>query len=179
MGNAGGIDRTNRLREKRSRGENGRKPAQREIVQDPADGSGADGDSGPRDRKGEFDPQTAAKHQRERRGFDDKILSMYSLGISTQGIQENLKDIYNAEVSLELISRVTDGVKGLVEEWRNRPPGPFCPVIFPGALWVNIRDEGRITKKAVYAATKLPMALAVRLDGQKELGETEFRTGCG
>jgi len=117
----------------------------------------------PRDREGEFEPQIIAKHQREWRGFDNKILSMYGLGMSTQGIQENLKEIYNVDVSPELISRVTDEVKGLVEEWRNRPLEPFYPVIFFDALRVNIRDEGHISKKAIY------LALAIRLDGQKEL----------
>ena len=127
----------------------------------------------PRDRDGEFDPQIVAKHQREWRGFDDKILSMYGLWLSTQAIQENLKEIYNVDVSPELVSRVTDEVKGLVEEWRNRPLEPFYPVIFFDALRVNIRDEGHVSKKAVY------LALSIRLDGQKELGETKFRTVCG
>jgi len=117
----------------------------------------------PRDRDGEFDPQIVAKHQREWRGFDDKILSMYGLGLSTQAIQENLKEIYNVDVSPELVSRVTDEVKGLVEEWRNRPLEPFYPVVFFDALRVNIRDEGHVCKKAIY------LALAIRLDGQKEL----------
>jgi transposase-like protein len=117
----------------------------------------------PRDRNGEFEPQVIPKHQREWRGFDQKILSMYGLGLSTKAIQENLKDIYNVEVSPELISRVTDEVKGLVEEWRNRPLEPLYPVIFFDALRVNIRDEGHVSKKAVY------LALAIRLDGQKEL----------
>ena len=117
----------------------------------------------PRDRDGEFEPKIVPKHQREWRGFDEKILSMYSLGLSTKAIQENLKDIYNVEVSPELISRVTDEVKGLVEEWRSRPVEPFYPVIFFDALRVNIRDEGHISKKAVY------LALAIRIDGQKEL----------
>jgi transposase-like protein len=39
---------------------------------------------------------------------------MYGLGLSTKAIQENLKDIYNVDVSPELISRVTDEVKSLV-----------------------------------------------------------------
>jgi transposase-like protein len=116
----------------------------------------------PRDRDGEYDPQIVAKHQREWRGFDDKILSMYGLGLSTQAIQENLKEIYNIDVSPELISRVTDEVKGLVEEWRNRPLEPLYPVVFFDALRVNIRDEGHISKKSVY------LALAIRADGQKE-----------
>jgi len=117
----------------------------------------------PRDRNGEFEPKVIPKHQREWRGFDNKILSMYGLGLSTKAIQENLKEIYNVEVSPELISRVTDEVKGLVEEWRNRPLEPFYPVVFFDALRVNIRDEGQVSKKAVY------LALAIRLDGQKEL----------
>jgi transposase-like protein len=117
----------------------------------------------PRDRNGDFKPVIIPKHQREWRGFDDKILSMYSLGMSTQGIQENIKEIYNVDISPELVSRVTDEVKGLVEEWRSRPLEPFYPVVFFDALRVNIRDEGHIIKKAVY------MALSIRLDGQKEI----------
>jgi len=117
----------------------------------------------PRDREGEYEPQIIAKHQREWRGFDDKILSMYGLGLSTKAIQENLKEIYNVDVSPELISRVTDEVKGLVEEWRSRPLEPMYPVVFFDALRVNIRDEGHISKKAIY------LALAIGLDGQKEL----------
>jgi len=117
----------------------------------------------PRDRNGEYEPQIVPKHQREWRGFDDKILSMYALGLSTKAIQENLKDIYNVDVSPETISRATDEVKGLVEEWRSRPLEAMYPVLFLDALRVNIRDEGHVSKKAVY------IALAIRLDGQKEV----------
>jgi transposase-like protein len=117
----------------------------------------------PRDREGDFEPKIVPKHQREWRGFDEKILSMYGLGLSTKAIQENIKEIYNVDISPELVSRVTDEVKALVDEWRNRPLDAFYPVIFLDALRVNIRDEGHIVKKAVY------IALAIRLDGQKEL----------
>jgi transposase-like protein len=48
----------------------------------------------------------------ERHGFDNKILSMYGLGLSTKAIQENLKDIYNVDVPPDLVSRATDEVKG-------------------------------------------------------------------
>ena len=117
----------------------------------------------PRDRDGEFEPQIIGKHQREWRGFDEKILAMYSHGMSTQGIQATIKDIYNVDVSTELVSRVTDEIKVLVDEWRNRPLEPLYPVVFFDALRVNIRSEGHVAKKAVY------LALAIRMDGQKEI----------
>jgi transposase-like protein len=117
----------------------------------------------PRDREGSFEPQIVPKHQREFRGFDDKILSMYALGLTTRQIQDHLKDIYAVEVSPELISRVTDEVKELAAEWRGRPLEGFYPVLFLDALRVNIRDGSTVVKKSVY------LALAIRLDGQKEL----------
>jgi len=117
----------------------------------------------PRDREGSFEPQIVPKHQREFRGFDDKILSMYALGLTTRQIQDHLKDIYAVEVSPELISRVTDEVKELVSEWRSRPLESFYPILFLDALRANIRDGATVVKKSVY------LALAIRLDGQKEL----------
>ena len=117
----------------------------------------------PRDRDSEFQPQIIAKHDREFKGFDDKILSMYSFGMTTRDISAHLKEIYNVDVSAELISRVTDSVKDLLDEWRARPLEPFYPIIFLDALMVNIKEGAHITKKAVY------LALAIRSDGQKEL----------
>ena len=73
----------------------------------------------PRDRDGEFEPQIIQKHQREWRGFDEKILAMYSHGMSTQGIQATIKDIYNVDISAELVSRVTGEVKGMMGDLLN------------------------------------------------------------
>ncbi|MDR0597819.1 MAG: IS256 family transposase [Treponema sp.] len=117
----------------------------------------------PRDREGVFEPQIVPKRQKAFRGFDDKILSMYALGLTTRQIQEHLQDIYAVDVSPELISRVTDEVKELAAEWRGRSLEAFYPVLFLDALRVNIREGGRVVKKSVY------LALAIRMDGQKEL----------
>ncbi|MDR0556709.1 MAG: transposase [Treponema sp.] len=67
----------------------------------------------PRDREGVFEPQIVPKRQKEFRVFDDKILSMYALSLTTRRIQEHLKDVYAVDVPLELTSRVTDEAKEL------------------------------------------------------------------
>jgi putative transposase len=117
----------------------------------------------PRDRDGEFEPVIIPKHKREFKGFDDKILSMYARGMTTREISGHLKEIYGTEVSPELISRATDSVKELLDEWRSRPLEPFYPVLFLDALVIPVKDDSKIQKKAFF------LALAIRMDGQKEL----------
>ena len=67
-------------------------------------------DEVPRDRAGSFDPQLIPKGQRRFDGFDDKILSLYERGMTVGEIQGHLAELYGAEVSPDLISRVTDAV---------------------------------------------------------------------
>jgi putative transposase len=79
---------------------------------------------------------------------------MYALGLTTRQIQDHLKDIYAADVSPELISRVTGGAKELAAEWRSRALEPLYPVLFLDALRVNIREGATVVKKSVYVALK-------------------------
>src|SRR6266702_1272017 len=117
----------------------------------------------PRDRAGSFEPLLIAKGQRRFDGFDDKILSLYARGMTVREIQGHLAELYGAEVSPDLISRVTDAVLDEVREWQNRPLDPVYPVVFFDALRVKIRDEGMVKNKAVY------VALALNPDGEKDV----------
>src|SRR5918912_744551 len=117
----------------------------------------------PRDRAGSFEPQLIAKGQTRFDGFDDKILSLYARGMTVREIQGHLAELYGAEVSPDLISRVTDAVLEEVREWQSRPLDPVYPVVFFDALRVKIRDEGLVKTKAVY------VALALNPDGEKDV----------
>ncbi len=117
----------------------------------------------PRDRHSEFEPQIIQKGQRRFTGFDDKILSMYARGMTVRDIQGHLKDIYNVDVSPELISTVTNGVLDMVKEWQSHPLDAVYPIMYFDALRMKIRDEGRVVNKAVY------LALGVNMDGHKEI----------
>jgi transposase-like protein len=45
----------------------------------------------PRDRDGSFEPKIVRKRQRRFQGFDDKILALYSRGLSTRDIEAHLE----------------------------------------------------------------------------------------
>jgi len=117
----------------------------------------------PRDRNGQFEPQIVAKHQRSFSSFDDKIIALYARGLTTRDIQAHLHEIYDVTVSPELISHVTDAVMEEVNDWQSRPLAAIYPILYLDALFVNVREQGRVSKKAVY------LALAITLEGHKEL----------
>ena len=106
----------------------------------------------PRDRKGSFEPQIVRKGQRRFEGFDDKILALYSRGLSTRDIEAHLAEIYGVQVGRDLISRVTDAVMEDVREWQQRPLDDVYPVVFLDALVLKIREGGTVQRRACYLA---------------------------
>jgi putative transposase len=117
----------------------------------------------PRDRNGTFEPKLIKKRQRRLEGFDDKVLYLYSSGLSTRGIQEQLEELYGVEVSPTLISNVTNAVMDDVRAWQSRPLSSVYPILYFDALFVKSRQEGPVKNKAVY------LALGINLLGEKEL----------
>jgi putative transposase len=117
----------------------------------------------PRDREGTFEPRLIGKHERRFTGFDDKILALYARGMTVREIQGFLAEMYDVEVSPDLISTVTDGIVAEVTAWQGRPLERMYPVVFFDALRVKIRDEATVRIKAIY------LALAVLPDGHREI----------
>jgi transposase-like protein len=117
----------------------------------------------PRDRHGRFDPALIAKYQRRFPGFDDKIIALYSRGMSTRDIQAHVGELYGVSISPDLVSVVTDSVIDEVRAWQSRPLESTYAVVFFDALRVKIRDEGLVQNKAVY------LAIGMRCSGHKEV----------
>jgi putative transposase len=117
----------------------------------------------PRDRKATYQPQIVPKGQRRWDGFDDKIIAMYSRGMSTRDMQSALKDMYGVDVSPTLISDVTDAVMDEVHAWQARPLDAVYPIVYFDALVVKVHDNKRIVNKAIC------LALGVNSQGHKEL----------
>ena len=74
----------------------------------------------PRDRNGSFEPQLLRKHQTRLTQMDDQILTLYAKGLSTREIVEAFKEMYDADVSATLISKVTDRVLEQITAWQSR-----------------------------------------------------------
>ncbi len=118
----------------------------------------------PRDRKGEFDPRLVKKNQSSLSGdIEEKILSMYAKGMSTNDIESHIRDIYGLSVSDTTISRVTDKILPVVKEWQMRPLESIYAVVFLDAIHFHVRSDGQIIKKAVY------IAIGVQMDGIRDV----------
>jgi putative transposase len=117
----------------------------------------------PRDRAGTFEPQLVAKYQRRLEGFDEKVLALYGRGMSVRDIQSHLRELYGTDVAPDLISRVTDAVLDEARAWQARPLEATYAIVYVDALFVSIRDNGKVTKKAVY------IALGTTLEGQRDV----------
>ncbi len=117
----------------------------------------------PRDRESTFEPKLVRKHQTRFQSMDDKILSLYAKGMTTREIVATFKEMYDADVSASLISKVTDAVLEQVIEWQSRPLDAVYPIVYLDCIVVKVRQNKQVINKAIY------LALGVNTEGHKEL----------
>ncbi|EEJ6484317.1 IS256 family transposase, partial [Salmonella enterica subsp. enterica] len=117
----------------------------------------------PRDRENTFEPQLIKKNQTRITQMDSQILSLYAKGMTTREIVATFKEMYDADVSPTLISKVTDAVKEQVTEWQNRQLDALYPIVYMDCIVVKVRQNGSVINKAVF------LALGINTEGQKEL----------
>lgn len=118
----------------------------------------------PRDREGSFEPEIVKKRQTVlNESLDNKVLSLYAVGMSYDAIASHLSEMYGLEVSPAKISLITDKLMPVITEWRNRPLDAVYPIVFLDAMHFKIREEGKVISKAFYSV------LGVNKDGRKDI----------
>jgi putative transposase len=118
----------------------------------------------PRDRDSSFEPEIVKKRQTVlNESLDNKVLSLYALGMSYEAITEHLAELYGLEVSAAKISLITDKLIPIITEWRNRPLESVYPIVFLDAMHFKVREDGKVTSKAFYSI------LGVNKAGQKDI----------
>lgn len=118
----------------------------------------------PRDRNGTFEPEILAKRQKTLGvDLDRQIIALYARGASYSDIRDHLSEMYDLDVSPATISRVTDKILPLIQEWRSRPLERVYPFVWLDAIHYKVRHEGRVVNRAVYCI------IGLNQDGFKEL----------
>jgi transposase-like protein len=117
----------------------------------------------PRDRNGEHEPLIVKKGQTDVSTIDERIISMYGRGMSTRDINQHMQEIYGIEVSAEWVSKVTDKILPCIREWQDRTLQPLYPIVYMDAIFLSIREDGHVVKKAVY------LAIGIDSEGMKDV----------
>jgi len=102
------------------------------------------------------------KHARRLEGFEAAVLSLYAKGMTTGDIANHIADIYGANISREMVSRVTDSVIDDMNNWQNRPLDAIYPVILIDAIVIKVR-EGTVANRHVY------VAMGITMDGTRDV----------
>ncbi|NLO48008.1 MAG: IS256 family transposase [Clostridiales bacterium] len=117
----------------------------------------------PRDRNGDYEPQIIEKYNRNADGMEEKILSLYSCGMSQRDIAAQIKGLYDVEISPELVSKISEKIMPEVTAWQNRPLETVYPFAFMDAIHYKVKEDHQIVTKAAY------VVLGITLEGSKDI----------
>ena len=117
----------------------------------------------PRDRNGEYEPQIISRYNRNADGIEEKILALYACGMSQRDIAEQIKNLYDVEISPELVSKISEKIMPDVNAWQTRPLEAIYPFIFMDAIHYKIKENHQIVTKAAY------VVLGISLEGNKDI----------
>jgi len=117
----------------------------------------------PRDRAGTFEPRIVPTGATRLAGFSEMIVAWYATGMSTRDIRRQIKRMYGADISAELVSRVTDGVIDELKDWQTRPLDRVYPIVYIDALVVKVRTNGTVINRPAY------LAIGVDVEGRKHI----------
>jgi hypothetical protein len=95
-------------------------------------------------------PADEAKQRRLSR-IDEIVLSLYARGLTTGDIAAHFAEIFDAQVSKDTISRITDRVVEEMQAWTSRPLERVYAAVVVDAINVKVRD-GQVANRPVYAA---------------------------
>jgi len=117
----------------------------------------------PRDRESSFNPMLVPKRKSMIDGLENVIVSLYAKGMSNSDIEEQIREVYNFDVSTSTISRITDVVTNDIIAWQNRPLEPVYLIVWMDDIVFKVREGSKVINKTVY------IAVGLRRDGKKEV----------
>lgn len=83
--------------------------------------------------------------------------------MSVSDIEEEMREIYEIELSTSAISIITNKVNQSAQEWQNRPLDPVYLIVWMDGIVFKVRDSGKIMNKTVY------LCVGLKSNGLKEV----------
>ena len=117
----------------------------------------------PRDRDASFEPALIPKRKGMAEGIENVIISFYAKGMSNSDIEEQIREVYDIDVSTSTISRITDRITNDAVAWQNRPLEPVYLIVWMDGIVFKVRENSKVINKTVY------IAVGLRRDGKKEV----------
>ena len=117
----------------------------------------------PRDRDGSFEPALVPKKQNIIDGLENIIISFYAKGMSVSDIEEQIREMYDFDISTSTISRITNAVSSEAIAWQNRPLEDLYLIVWMDGIVFKVRENSKVTNKTVY------LAVGLNRDGKKEV----------
>lgn len=118
----------------------------------------------PQDRNSTFQPEIIKKRQTILQDqLSEKIIGLYGLGMSYRDITAHIKEMYDTDISHNVLTQITDQIIPDIEQWQNRPLESMYCIVWLDAMHYKVKVDGRIQSKAVYNI------LGVNKDGYKEI----------
>ena len=116
----------------------------------------------PRDRDASFNPMVVPKRGNMVDGIENVIVSLYAKGMSNSDIEEQIREVYNFDISTSTISRITEKVAEDIVVWQNRPLEPVYLIVWMDGIVFKVRESSKVINKTVHVAVGLPVRVERR-----------------
>jgi putative transposase len=132
----------------------------------------------PRHRDGSFSTELFNRYQRSEQALVISLMEMVVQGVSTRKVTKITEELCGTEFSKSTVSELCKTLDPIIYEWNNRPLIKEYPFVIVDALYVKVREDGRVRSRGVLVAT------GVNIDGTREIlgltiGDTESEATWG
>jgi putative transposase len=117
----------------------------------------------PRDRNATFEPKVIPKGEKMSEKIEDAIIGMYSRGMTTSDITEQVLEVYGTSISTTTVSNITNRILQSVEEWQNRPLESVYFAAWMDGIRIKIKHDNRYKNMCIY------IVIGLKNDGHKEV----------
>lgn len=117
----------------------------------------------PRFRDGKFSTELFSRYQRSEQALVLAMMEMVLNGVSTRKVSKVTEELCGTEFSKSTVSELCKQLDPIVEAWNNRPLEKSYPFLVVDALYVKVRENGRVRSRGVMIAT------GIDAEGYREL----------